>query len=552
MDGLQYNQPFFWAISESTDATYYGHYMYRRGFKHGLEYRYASGPESKGTAMYDYLYDRRIDDGRTYELSGARYQYEGFRGDNELRLNKKRWWFRMKNDQDLPAEWKAMLDVDVVSDQDYLREFDTGYTGYERTNAYLFEEFERELDDETDTVRRNQLHLNRGFDRYSLNVDFLWYDDVIIRNNNRPDTTQQNLPSVDLTGSKQEISYTPFYFDFESSYDHFWRREGTRGYRADLYPRVYYPISLFKYFDFEPSVGGRETLWQVEQYERKSTKETDELESREIYDFRADLSTEISRIFNVKPTRVDKIRHEIKPRVVYDYVPELEQKDLPSFVGTIGQKRLVTYSLTNSFTARTSEQREPDWETELPAEQEQGALLPKHNYHDFCRIKLSQSYDILEARRDKSGDERRPFSDILGELEFTPYPCVNLDADAAYSRYDHELKTHGAMLTLCDGHGNYGSLDYRYVKDGSASFSAQLFVRPVDPISFCGELEHNLRERKDVILFLELMYQFQCWSLGVTYTNDATLSRREYAFVIGLNGLGEFEAGKYTPIHGGN
>jgi LPS-assembly protein len=36
-NGLEYNQPFFWAISESSDATFYEHYMANRGLQHGLE-----------------------------------------------------------------------------------------------------------------------------------------------------------------------------------------------------------------------------------------------------------------------------------------------------------------------------------------------------------------------------------------------------------------------------------------------------------------------------------------------------------------------------------
>ena len=59
-DGFQYNQPFFWAISESSDATLFVHYMARRGFKHGVEYRYVLGAESKGAVMYDSLMTGRL------------------------------------------------------------------------------------------------------------------------------------------------------------------------------------------------------------------------------------------------------------------------------------------------------------------------------------------------------------------------------------------------------------------------------------------------------------------------------------------------------------
>ena len=553
-DGFEYNQPFFWAISESSDATFYEHYMEDRGFKHGVEYRYVLDTESKGTAMYNFLYDWEIDD-------GTADGYEGFTEDNELRLNRDRWWFRMKNDQELPAGFKAKLDVDLVSDQDYLREFDTGYSGYEHSDNYFLKEFGRELDDETETVRLNQLNLSRVWDQYSLNVDFRWYDNVIIRKNDLPDDTQQNLPSVNFTGSKQKISDTPFYFDLESSCDHFWREVGTRGYSVDLHPRVYYPVSLGKYVDFEPSVGGRETIWRVEEYEDDTTGKEDRLESREIYDLKADLSTEISRVFNLKGTSVDKIKHAIKPRVVYEYIPDLEQEDLPDFVSRIDKKNVVTYSITNNFTARVLEDSKPVAEME-PAPQGE-SLVPRYRYNDFCRIKLSQGYDITEARREKNGKERRPFSDIKGELEFRPYDCLDLDADATWSPYDSEFTSYNAILTLCDRRGDYGSVDYRYTREngadepgnrrytpengtdesGNRSIFTKVFVKLFDPVSVYWEHERNLMDDKDVKSVVGFKYESQCWALNFSYTDDRTMDEREYFVGVSLYGLGEFGRG---------
>ena len=61
--GYFYNQPFFWAIDKSSDATFYGHYMRDRGFRPGAEYRYYLDEWSKGTWMIDGLSDGEVDDG---------------------------------------------------------------------------------------------------------------------------------------------------------------------------------------------------------------------------------------------------------------------------------------------------------------------------------------------------------------------------------------------------------------------------------------------------------------------------------------------------------
>ena len=540
-DGFQYNQPFFWAISESSDATFYEHYMQDRGFKHGVEYRYVLDAESKGTAMYDFLYDWKVDDGTVND-------YEGFAEDNELRLNRRRWWFRMKNDQALPAGFKAKLDVDLVSDQDYLREFDSGYSGYKYSDTYFLKEFGRELDDETDTVRLNQLNLSRVWDKYGLNVDFRWYDNVIIRKNDQPDDTQQNLPSVSFVGSKQNMSDSPFYFDLESSCDYFWRDVGTRGYSLDLHPRVYYPVSLGNYLDFEPSVGGRETLWRVEKYEDETSGEEDQWQSREIYDLKADLSTEISRVFNVKGTGVEKIKHAIKPQVVYEYIPDVEQEDRAPFVRRIARRNLVTYSITNNFTAKVAEESRSDTETDATSQKESPA--PRYRYNDFCRLKFSQSYNVDERRLDGTGETRpfrRPFSDIKAELELRPYDCLDLDADATWSPYDREYTSFNAILELCDTRGDHASVDHRYTRDndavGTRSIFADIFLKLFDPVGVYWEEERNLKEHETVKSVIGLRYEAQCWSLDFSYTNDRVMDEREYFVEVALYGLGEFGRG---------
>lgn len=533
-NGFEYNQPFFWAISESSDATFYEHYMADRGLKHGLEYRYVSAPESKGAAMYDFLYDRQIDDGTS--------SFEGFRGDDEDRLNRKRWWLRTRSDQELPAGFKAKLDLDVVSDQDYLREFDKGYTGYERTDRYFLKAFGRGLDDRTDTVRLNQLNVNRTWEQYSLNADLRWYDNVIVRKNDDPDATLQRLPYVQLEGSKQSLYDTPLYFDLQASYDYFWRDFGTRGHRTDMHPRLYYPLTLFNYLDFEPSLGVRETLWQVEKYEGEDPKGKDRFESRTLFDYKGDLSTEFSRVFNVTGHTLDKIKHAVRPQVVYEYFPVPNQEDYPYFEGIdrIEEKNLVTYSITNNFTARMGAGSQPDAKTALEGESEEEGLPSKYRYYDFCRIKFTQSYDIIEARRSTDGSgTRRPFSDIKGEVEFKMSRHLDLDGDVTWSPYDGEYKSYNAILALGNKRGDSAWMDYRYTQDSSESILAKVNVKLLDPFSASWQYERNLKDAQDIEMVVGFNYEPQCWSLSVRYTRDSTIDSREFFVEISLHGLGK-------------
>jgi len=543
-NGLEYIQPFFWAINDSSDATFYEHYMAHRGFKHGLEYRYVLSAFSKGTLMYDFLYDKQIDDGTTPSNSSG-YHYEGFRGDSENRLNRKRWWFRMKNDWGLPAGFNAKLDIDVVSDQDYLREFDTIYSGYYHSDQYFLDEFGRGLDDKTDTVRLNQLNVSRSWNQFSLNTDFRWYDNVIARKHNRDDSTLQKLPTVSFSASKQEIPSFPFYFDLTSSLNHFWRDVGTRGYSAELYPRVYYPTTIFKYFDLEPSVGLNETVWQVERYEPESPQDEDKLKSRQVGDFKVDLSTEISRIFDPGNFGTDKIRHAIKPQAVYTYVQDVDQDDIPGFVDSIDEESMITYSITNTFTSRKVEKAKSGSVAMYDIGQDQVLTPPKFHYHDFCRIKLSQSYDILEATRStREAEKRRPFSDVEGRLELSPTDAFELAGNTTWSAYHNDFTSCDAILTMKDKRGDSASIDYQYKQYSTESVITKISFKLFNPLSGYWEHEYNLREQEDVKSVLGFAYEPQCWSFFVKYTDDRTGNKREYFFEISLYGLGKYGLGK--------
>jgi LPS-assembly protein len=580
-NGFEYYQPFFWAIDESSDATFYEHYMAHRGVKHGVEYRYVRSPGTKGTMMYDYLWDEQIDDGSDpAETSG--YHYAGFRGDSENRINRKRWWFRTKADWELPADCAAMLDVDFVSDQDYLREFTSGYAGYSFSDHYFQKEFGRGLDEEEETVRLNQFNVNKSWDQYSLNATVQWYDNVIVRKNNLDDTTLQNLPAVSFYGSHQPNGDTSFYFDLSSSLNHFWREEGTRGYTMDASPRAYYPITVLKYFDFEPSVGVQETLWQAEEYDPPSSKKEDQLRSREIPDFEGDLSTEISRVFEVGGPGIDKIRHGIRPEVVYTYVPDVEQEDLPDFVESVEEESLVSYSVTNNFTSRRIEKgkrdkkAKPDKKVErdkkarldakgrrpppapVDRESDESGEIDENApsrfvYHDFCRFSLSQDYDLLTARRpSESGAERQPFSDVEGRLELTPFYDVALDflGNAAWSPYSGDYESYDAAMAFEDVRGDQVSAEYRYSRADSESVMGRLLVHLFYSLSAFWEHEYNLAEKEHVNSVFGFTYEPQCWAFSLTYTHDRSIGKREYFFEVSLYGLGKYELGQYRPDRG--
>lgn len=524
--GTEYLQPLFWAISDSMDATFFSHYMSKRGTRLGGEFRYAASDFSKGALMADGFEDRQVDDGQ-----GDNSQDWGYTDDNALRPNHDRYWIRTKVDQELPAGMSARLDLDVVSDQDYLKEFKEGVNGFDKTRDYFLDTFGRDIDDYNDHVRKNQLNINRLWNRYAFNADARWYDDVIKRRTDAPDDTLQNLPELTLDGAKQKVFGTPFFFDLTTQYTHFYREEGNRGQLADLYPRVYYPTRFFDGVFVEPSAGIRQTAWHIDEW--GSDPEDDRNDYyRSIYDLMLDTSTDFYRVFEIETAGYDRLKHGIKPQVVYTYIPKQDQEDTAQFdfdeLDEIEAQNLVTFALTNTLTARKP----------LPKKTEGPEVL----YNPLMRFKVSEGFDINKHKE----DDPRPFSDLLAELDLTPGRYIWLDSDALWRPYDGRFYGYSAALRLWDLRGDLLSAQYRFREE-----ELEEEVKPLENIQLAavfkltrtvglrGHYERNIETHRLIETGGGVFYRGQCWGFDVDYSEEEE-QNRSIAFMIHLSGLGSF------------
>ncbi len=528
--GTEIEQPYFWAINDSSDATFYWNHLDRRGEKLGFEYRYVLSRSSKGTVMADLLNDGQVDDG-----TGDSSDKWGYEDDKYLRPNRDRYWFRMKHDQDLFGGFSAKLDLDIVSDQDYLKEFKSGYNGFDETNRYFEGFFGRGLDDYTDTTRLNRLNLNRTWDRSSLNIEGRWYDNVLFRRHSDPedpDKTLQRLPFVEYDVSKGPLWESPVYFDLSSDYVRFYRKDGLRGHRVDFYPKAYLPLKLNNYLSLEPYLGIRETYWHIDHFET-GAKDTQSTRLRDLYDTGINLSTELYRIYGTGGKTLDKIRHSLLPKVAYSYVPEKKQDQYPPFDGVdrIEKVNRIDYSLTNAFTAR-SRKETPEVET------------PQYDYREFARLSVSQSYNLYEAT-DKDKEEKKPFSNINGRLELRPTDRMSLDADAQWSVYEDDWMSYNAKCTVEDSRGDRLFAEYRYRRDstegqsdGKESLYARLSLNLFAGLSGYAEYERNLYDSQDIKNGFGVIFRAQCWAVDFRYTDE--FEDRTYSVMLELYGLGGF------------
>ena len=522
--GIEWIQPYFWAIHRSCDATFYYHHIQNRGEKLGTEFRYQLSPASKGTLMLDGLDDRKVDDGT------AENSEWGYDDDPYLRPNSDRYWFRMKADQALPYGMDAQLDIDVVSDQDYLREFDDGYTGYDDTNAYFESEFGRDLDDNDDPIRENRLNINKTWTRYSFNADLLWYDDVIKRRQENTDDTLQQLPAMTFDALKQPLLKSPLFFNADSEYVYFYREDGILGHRLDIHPRIFLPLRMGPYFTLEPSAGVRQTAWYEDTHdiEENETASGDNYQHRELYDLGANLSTDLYRIYKSQSPGIEAIKHTIIPELKYEYIPDSDQSEFPDFdsIDRIEPANRLTLSLTHLLTTKY-------FASGMAPESTATADQPEARYNRPFRFLIEQSYDFNKEKDPESA----PFTPLYAEVDITPENILSLHAEAEWSHEQGKLLSHLLSGRVRSERGDRLDIEYRYIKDSRQSIDLEASIAVTDRIRISGAYERNLDESADIEKRFECLYQSQCWSMAVSYSDDETDQR--VSGMIRLHGLGE-------------
>ncbi|OQX24931.1 MAG: hypothetical protein BWK80_18225, partial [Desulfobacteraceae bacterium IS3] len=538
--GAEYDQPLFWVIDDQSDATLYFHHMGTRGNKIGLEYRYVSDAQSKGAMMLDFFNDDKTDDG-----AAENSRKWGYEEDAVTRPNTDRYWLRMKHDLTLPADFFAALDIDMVSDQDYLHEFRDGYSGFSETKAYFNEVFGREIEDYNDPVRVNRLNVKKNWsDAYSMNAGAWYYDNVISRRLADTDSTLHKLPFVSLDSVKQQISGTPFLWQLDSEYTYFYREDGAKGHRTDIHPQVSLPGKIKNYLFAEASLGFRETLWYSDEYENALSEEN-RTDTRELYDIKLDISSNLFRMFEME---------NVIPQMVYEYIPDSDQNNNPLFdpEDRIGKKNLITCSLTNIFMGRSGDPAQnaadagkagfkPALESKTgfkPVLLDAANVLP---YRQLCRFKVEQSYDIAEANESdpsewKNQEEKQPFFPIYAELGLYPNDFLAMQADAQWSHYESRLESCNASVSIENARKERLFVQYRYAKDWLESVYADIRLRLSDRFSLYSDYERNLLDGKEIRSSLGIVYDGKCWSADFRHANEE--GDRKFAFMVNLYGLG--------------
>ena len=500
--------PFYWAVSESADLTFYQRYMDKRGFQEGVELRYCLGEHSFGTFYTDYLRDGM-------DITSKQDDGELFR---DWKDSRDRWSYYLDHETRFDNGINLRANVKKVSDNWYFKDFES--------HNYYLEHYDekgdrpfRRVDFEGDAYLsslNSTVRLTKDWERFNLTALGQYTDNYRDHSN---DKTLQKYPEVSFTAMKQPVADTPFDFEMDSTYAYYYRTTGQRGHYLDAAPVVSLPLNAGRYFRFIPELGVRETRWDAADT-TDSRKRRDRRDNRTLYHAGAILTSDIQRIFSVNKWGVDKIRHSIRPEVVYRYLPYISQDDRPNYVRFVDEENRVTYSLINTFTARFQD--------------EDG----NKSYRELANLKLSQTYDIREARRNlpPGVDKRRPFGDIDAEIDITPHPLFSLGGDLTLDAYEGDWKVINGLLNLKDPRGDSLRFEYRYTRDVVEQLNVDFHAKVTDQLDLFFGRAYDEAEKRNLETRYGVLYRKQCWDAEFVLTDSH--DDRSFMVIVTLAGLG--------------
>ncbi|OGP82028.1 MAG: hypothetical protein A2Z08_09335 [Deltaproteobacteria bacterium RBG_16_54_11] len=550
--GPEITIPFYWAIAPNQDATFYVERIgdkRGRGFKEGIEYRYAWSTQAQGQIRGNYIWDER--------------------GDRSLwwdeRKDKSRWSIFAEHDQRFPNGYYFKTNVNWVSDKNYPVDFSSDVPKETRIDASSLNQLESTITVgknwewgalETDAYYFRRLYFPDEFPSPPFDPNLLQSD--------KNGVTMQMLPQVNFSLYQDRFLETPIFYEMEAQGTNFWREElptdpalispgeTLRGGRIDLYPRLSVPLKPLDIVRFEPWIGYRETIYF------DPTGAHDDVTSREIFDVGASLATTISRVFLLQGGKVRGLKHIIEPKVIYTYIPGVNQADNPDFTHGINHNVIQTDNpnFNDGRIDRITRQNTVTWLlTNYLIGKEVGAD-GEVTYPEYLYLKVYQGYNFSPDLSSLFPEERQHLSNLAAEARVAPVTWLSGTINLEYNPHRNRLDVLNGGIQFADTRGDHLGVQYRFTKSldvlpGVEELNMDLGIRIIDPLDFYFAYRHNLRDKVRIETVYGLDYRHQCWEISLRVHDinrqpetDLTTGGKEVKVMVyvTLSGLGKLGA----------
>jgi LPS-assembly protein len=410
--GFVWQQPLYWAISKSYDATVTTDLETSARLGGWGEFRYAPSERTEG-------------------LLSASYFNEQIRGPATTTSPINRWSVTGVHRQILPNDWRLYGDFFSVSDDFFLREI---------SHRALNLKSALEIDDWDLRTRRftdSRIGAFKSWRNAMFRSEAVYYQDL----RQKQDYAFQELPRLQFQG-QQRVWNDRLDIGIGIDGADFYRNRGYTGQRLDLAPWVSMPFQLGKYLYGSLKATGRETIYHMssEGPGLLLLPENGQLHgdrTRETVQFQADLGTRISRVFTPNWGRLRQIQHVIEPRVSYYYTPYVDQLDLPLYdaLDRLNKRNLFVYGVDNYVLGKFA--------TTAPTGTDQAAGVTE--VRELARFSIRHAYDPSRSIG-RRGDHYSDL-DMVGRLQPLSYTTFTFDSTYDIARGDFTTLRLGALLT---------------------------------------------------------------------------------------------------------
>jgi len=511
--GFMLKNSFFWAIAENMDTTITHEYMGVAGNRFGLEYRYIFSPRTFGKLNAEYLIET----------------------DPNKDTDRDFWKLKFDHRHGLPFGATNVTFLDIESENSISREYDDNVT--DRTRRYA---------DSYTTFAKNWATRN-------LNLTVRQRKSTLSDSEDEVNT----IPDIKFTNQSEKIWGSPVYGSLQSSFTSY-RTKSTQGDnswpfdvdRFDFYPKLSLPITVAPWLTLTPAAGVRYTWYSNGESNGEVTNESF---SREYYTTSLSLSgPKFFRVFHTSSPKRPKLKHLVTPSLSWSFVPgyevdgedRLKVKHLDGIDSSDPGNKL-TYKLTNWLYAK-----------EVVTQEQSNTL-------QMVKFVISQTYDITEANREKTGDEDelRPFSAILFDLDTRFFNWLMVNYNTTYDQYDHIWKTSNLEVGFRYKQIFHFSLDRGYTYPTTAWDTAYLELGLPWRTTLDYSVVYKEEDQEIYDSLLRLKYMPGCWGVILSWSkrkinttdssgSDQVEDEEKFLFQIILTGVGDVLGETRKPVAG--
>lgn len=480
-DGFSMETPFFINLSPSADLTLFPRYFANRGFMSGAEFRYILDSDSQGMLMGNYLDDALSDPSEVDYYQDGQYTH----------TNSDRYWIRGKADQDIGA-WTTRLDIDVASDIDYLREFNTGSSSFSDSQQKFLNIFGRGFTDKTNQYRENTFAALRSWDNgTSLLGEMQAINDLSEATYTADNPSQPwKLPSLTYSGLVPVTDGRGPDFSWDANYTNFWREEGVGSQRLDLLPTVTTGIPLSPYLESYVSGGVRNTAYMIQDNGASDWEDSDS-KNRFLYNLGGEIGTTLMRDFTADFGDVNAWSHTLRPYVAYGYTAIPDKELLPRFdvVDDLEEQNTLYYGFNNFFSI-SGERNGREFERE------------------YAFFKIKQGYDL------RSEESDTPLTPVVAETGWYPVERLLFKYTTNVDVYGDGAFYHSIDSSYYSTAGDRFSLDYRYneLTEVNSVKGSAWYLLPYNFAAGYG-LERAIEADETIEETIKLRYLQPCWSV---------------------------------------